>query len=422
VLGSGVADREFALSPVPVVARLSLVATVMLWASLTLDPSAPYLASWWGSSFPFTTFVVGVLLANLVLSVFSALSGYMASREGLTYALTAERVFGSAGVVVPSLWAGVVCVGWLAFSIGVVAEGITYTLGIAQQGMYYVLVVAMTMFFSITAYLGVKHMVKLAYVGVPLLAILIAGGVASSVSRWGAPSPGGLDVNVLPVVFGSVLGTFVNGSIVLSFDYQRFCRSSLDSIITAFVNFLGFWSFIIILSGIPAAVTGMDLYGSYGALGLAPLALITLFLLAWTSADNQLYSASLSWTLSLKSLGRVADRRKVVMAAAFLTAVLALVKLHSFATQWLSILTSVSLPAGIVLWTDYYFKSRMRVGVGAGGWNPYAFASWGLGSLTIYYLNVVEGLWYGLLLGFLATFLTYLATPRKGVGKTPATR
>lgn len=406
-LGSGKVDKEYVFTSVPLAARLSLVATVMLWASLTLDPSAPYLASWWGASFPFTTFIVGVLLANFVLSIFSSLSGYMASREGLTYALTAERVYGSAGVIVPSLWAGIVSVGWLAFSIGVVAEGLIYISGLPDL-TYYVLAVLMTLLFSITAYLGVKHMVKLAYVGVPLLVVLIVSGVILSTTKWGVPNMGVFDLTALPAVFGLVLGTFVNGSIVLSFDYQRFCKRPLDSVFTAFINFLGFWSFIILLSGVPAAVTGMDLYSAYGKLGLSLLAVITLFLLAWTSADNQLYSASLSWSLSVKSLGRTTDRGKVLLVATALTSILAVIKLHTFALQWLSLLTSISLPAGIVLWTEYYVKSRMKLSEGFKGWNVYAFISWALGSLVIYYLYVMEGLWYGLLAGFLTTFLVYV--------------
>ncbi|MEM0348051.1 MAG: hypothetical protein QXN90_07905 [Zestosphaera sp.] len=406
-LSSGKVDKEYVFTSVPLAARLSLVATVMLWASLTLDPSAPYLASWWGASFSFTTFIVGVLLANFVLGIFSSLSGYMASREGLTYALTAERVYGSAGVIVPSLWAGIVSVGWLAFSIGVVAEGLIYISGLPDL-TYYVLAVLMTLLFSITAYLGVKHMVKLAYVGVPLLVVLIVSGVILSTTKWGAPNMGVFDLTTLPTVFGLVLGTFVNGSIVLSFDYQRFCKRPLDSIFTAFINFLGFWSFIILLSGIPAAVTGMDLYSAYGKLGLSLLAVVTLFLLAWTSADNQLYSASLSWSLSVKSLGRTTDRGKVLLVATVLTSILAVIKLHTFALQWLSLLTSISLPAGIVLWTEYYVKSRMKLSEGFKGWNVSAFISWVLGSLVIYYLYVMEGLWYGLLVGFLTTFLVYV--------------
>ncbi|MEM4471908.1 MAG: hypothetical protein QXN61_06945, partial [Zestosphaera sp.] len=374
-LSSGKVDKEYVFTSVPLAARLSLVATVMLWASLTLDPSAPYLASWWGASFSFTTFIVGVLLANFVLGIFSSLSGYMASREGLTYALTAERVYGSAGVIVPSLWAGIVSVGWLAFSIGVVAEGLIYISGLPDL-TYYVLAVLMTLLFSITAYLGVKHMVKLAYVGVPLLVVLIVSGVILSTTKWGAPNMGVFDLTTLPTVFGLVLGTFVNGSIVLSFDYQRFCKRPLDSIFTAFINFLGFWSFIILLSGIPAAVTGMDLYSAYGKLGLSLLAVVTLFLLAWTSADNQLYSASLSWSLSVKSLGRTTDRGKVLLVATALTSILAVIKLHTFALQWLSLLTSISLPAGIVLWTEYYVKSRMKLSEGFKGWNVSAFISW----------------------------------------------
>lgn len=405
-------DREYVFTPVPLADRFSLIAITMLWASLTLDPSAPYLASWWGVSFPFATFVAGVLLANLVLSLFSSLSGYMASREGLTYALAAERVYGSRGVIVPSLWAGIVCVGWLAFSIGVVAEGIVFMLKLPYIA-YYISVILMTLLFSVTAYLGVRHIIKLAYVGVPLLVILIIAGIALSVSKWGAPSMGTLDMSALPILFGLVLGTFVNGSIVLSFDYQRFCRKPVDAASIAFLNFLGFWSFIILLTGIPAAVAGMNFYSAYEALGLLPLSIITLFLLAWTSADNQLYSASLSWSLSIKSIGRTVNRKRVVVVATLLTIVLALIKLHTFAIQWLSLLTSISLPAGIVLWTEYYIKSRMKLSEGIESWNPYAFISWIIGSLTIYYLYVVKKLWYGLLVGFLITSIVYVVIRRR---------
>lgn len=405
-------DREYVFTPVPLADRFSLIAITMLWASLTLDPSAPYLASWWSVSFPFATFVAGVLLANLVLSLFSSLSGYMASREGLTYALAAERVYGSRGVIVPSLWAGIVCVGWLAFSIGVVAEGIVFMLKLPYIA-YYISVILMTLLFSVTAYLGVRHIIKLAYVGVPLLVILIIAGIALSVSKWGAPSMGTLDMSALPILFGLVLGTFVNGSIVLSFDYQRFCKKPVDAASIAFLNFLGFWSFIILLTGIPASVAGMNFYSAYEALGLLPLSIITLFLLAWTSADNQLYSASLSWSLSIKSIGRTVNRKRVVVVATLLSIVLALIKLHTFAIQWLSLLTSISLPAGIVLWTEYYIKSRMKLSEGIESWNPYAFISWIIGSLTIYYLYVVKKLWYGLLVGFLITSIVYVVIRRR---------
>lgn len=405
-------DREYVFTPVPLADRFSLIAITMLWASLTLDPSAPYLASWWSVSFPFATFVAGVLLANLVLSLFSSLSGYMASREGLTYALAAERVYGSRGVIVPSLWAGIVCVGWLAFSIGVVAEGIVFMLKLPYIA-YYISVILMTLLFSVTAYLGVRHIIKLAYVGVPLLVILIIAGIVLSVSKWGAPSMGTLDMSALPILFGLVLGTFVNGSIVLSFDYQRFCRKPVHAVSLAFLNFLGFWSFIILLTGIPAAVAGMNFYSAYEALGLLPLSIITLFLLAWTSADNQLYSASLSWSLSIRFIGRTVNRKRVVVVATLLTTVLALIKLHTFAIQWLSLLTSISLPAGIVLWTEYYIKSRMKLSEGIESWNPYAFISWIIGSLTIYHLYVVKKLWYGLLVGFLITSIVYVVIRRR---------
>jgi len=97
---------------------------------------------------------------------------------------------------------------------------------------------------------------------------------------------------------------------------------------------------------------------TYTVLGLAPLAAFTLFLLAWTSADNQLYSASLSWSVAARAIGRIVDRRKLVLVGAVVTILLSFTKLHLFAVQWLSLLTVVSLPAGIVVWTDYFIVRR----------------------------------------------------------------
>ena len=175
-----------------------------------------------------------------------------------------------------------------------------------------------------------------------MLVALIISALALSVSKWGgAPSPGRIDTAALPLAFGLVLGTFVNDSIVLSFDYQRFCWSVRDTVLTAFINFLGFWSFIIVVSAVPAAILDKDLYGVYEVLGLSTLALATLFLLAWTSTDNQLYPASLSWTIALKAIGNAMSRRKIVIAAAALTAALSIVKLHTFVVWWLSLLTAV---------------------------------------------------------------------------------
>jgi hypothetical protein len=41
-------------------------------------------------------------------------------------------------------------------------------------------------------------------------------------------------------------------------------------------------------------------------------------------------------------------------------------------------------------------------------WNVIAFISWILGSIIIYYLYISKNLWYGILIGFLTTFLSYL--------------
>ncbi len=51
--------------------------------------------------------------------------------------------------------------------------------------LYYIIVIVFTLLFMTTAYLGVKHIVKLASIGVPLLIILIIAGMALSVQTKG---------------------------------------------------------------------------------------------------------------------------------------------------------------------------------------------------------------------------------------------
>jgi len=307
-------------------------------------------------------------------------------------------------VIVPALWAGFVAVGWLSFSIGIVADTLSGFLPGAHSLTYYALATVLTLLFSTTAYKGIRHIAKLAYVGVPALAIMILLGVVLSVQKFGAPPLGTPSLGSLPLAVTLILGTFVNGAITLSFDYQRFCRSSRDAALVSFANFLGFWSFVILFTALPAAASGKDLIATYTALGLVPLAAFTLFLLAWTSADNQLYSSSLSWSVAARAIGRVVDRRKLVLVGAVVTVLLSFTRLHTFATEWLTLMTVVSLPAGIVVWTDYYIVKK--------GWsndvrkvNLWGFLAWLVGSVTIYALL---GTWYGTLLGFLATFVTYI--------------
>jgi len=402
-------DTEYTLESVPITARLSLIAVTLVWASLTLDPSAPYLAMWWGSSYTFATLLIAILSANILLSIFSSLSGYIGAKYGLSYGLATRIVFGEKGSFIPAIWAGFVCIGWLAFSIGVTVDTITSFIGFPE--IYYIFVIIFTLIFSVTAYLGIKHITKLAYIGVPLLVILIILGVTLSISRYGIPSLGSIDFSQYPLLLSLILGTFVNGSIVLSFDYQRFSKDPRSSVIIAFANFLGFWTFIIVLSAIPAAIIRQDLISTYTTLGLMPIAIITLFLLAWTSADNQLYSASLSWTAAINSItGKIVNRRSIVIIASILTIVLSLIKLHIFAVSWLSLMTTIALPAGIIIWADHFIVSKIT----RTNWGTYretinidAFIAWIIGSLTIYYLVYIISAWYGLLLSFITIIATY---------------
>lgn len=149
----------------------------------------------------------------------------------------------------------------------------------------------------------------------------------------------------------------------------------------------------------------MDLMGFLTKTGLAVIGVVTFFLLLWTSADNQLYSASLSWAVLSKSLKGQVAREPLVILGAVLTVMLAFIKLHVFAVQWLSLLTAISLPAGVIIWTHFYIIGRGKL-PNLVNINAKAFAAWILGSLAyiLTYGNI-----YSVLLELAVTSLAYIA-------------
>ena len=145
---------------------------------------------------------------------------------------------------------------------------------------------------------------------------------------------------------------------------------------------------------------------------MLPLAIAVLLLSVWVSANNQLYSTSLSWTLAARSLGIGVDRRRVFIFAEILALAMAEARLHTYALQWLSTLTTVSLPAGVVIWTHYYITHRSSLSSWRGAWNVRGFMAWVAGSTIIAYLYLVNGMWVGIPAGFAVAMATYIALTR----------
>jgi len=116
--------------------------------------------------------------------------------------------------------------------------------------------------------------------------------------------------------------------------------------------------------------------------------------------------------LAAKSLGIDVDRRRVFIFAEILALLMAEARLHIYALQWLSTLTTVSLPAGVVIWTHYYVTHRGSLSSWRGVWNTKGFMAWVAGSATIAYLYLVNGMWVGIPTGFAVAMAIYIALTR----------
>lgn len=311
-------SKDYTAEIVPPEGRIPGVNILFVWMGFILVVASMSFGGGLAAQMGLHDLVLAVLVGNAFLAVVAFFTGYIGSRSGLSFGSLAARVFDGESWRVAVLYVPLSLVGWYAIEAAIFGNLIADTFGLGEIARRSIMAAA-ALFFSVSAYFGMRFMGKVSYVLVPLVLLLSCYALAN------------VDHESLSFGFGEVrIGFLAGTAIVMSTwifsvllvipDLTRFIRNPLIAGLVASGGVFVANTIALGIGAFAAAYTQQsDPSLILVSLGFTPLAILLSFAGIWSTNDNNMYSSALNVARSLSI-----DRKKVVLALAAIGAVIAL--------------------------------------------------------------------------------------------------
>ena len=339
--------------------------------------------------------VPAILLGNLFLAACGFVAGYIGSSSALSFGSLAARVFGAGVWRFAILYIPLFLIGWYAIEASIFGNFLAETFGLSDFVRRTTMALG-AIFFSITAYFGVRFIGRVSYVLIP--AVLLISVFALLNLQSGSQLNFGFSGTTIGMLDGTaiVMSTWVFSALLVVPDLARFVRRPLvGALIGAAGVFIGN-TVALGIGALAAAYTrqsdpALILVG----LGYAPLAIVLSFASIWSTNDNNMYSSSLAVARSLDL-----PRQRVVIALALIGAVIAVFNPATMTVMFgfLLLMGASAPPLGGVVLGSYLYR-RWR-GLPEGGLLA-PWVGWIGGTLIAYRLGGVLTVPTGIAFGFL---------------------
>jgi cytosine permease len=346
-------DPEFSLSAVPSKhqsqglwsAMVVLVGFTFFTPSMTAGGNL-------GIGLNLESFLLAVFIGNVFLGLYCGILGYIGQKTALSLDMLARHSFGEIGSYLPSAIISFTQIGWFGVGVAMFAIPVSSLTHVP----IWILIVVTGCVMTLTAYYGIKALAILGSIAVPLIAIL---GVYSV--NWGINEVGGF-MNIfadkpekpltLAAGIGIVVGSFISGGTATP-NFSRFARTPKTAVIATVLAFFIGNSIMMIFGAVGGAVTGVpDIFDILILQGLAIPAVVTLGLNIWTTNNNALYTAG----LGVSNITKV-PMKPLVLVAGTVGTVTAVWLYYNF-VSYLSLLSGLIPPVGVVLIIHYYMNRR----------------------------------------------------------------
>jgi cytosine permease len=327
---------------------------------------------------------VATLVAAAILAAVGLATGYLGARTGLSTYMISRRAFGRTGARIPNGLLALTLFGWFGVTAAFFAQA-THALALSYLGLDLgpaMWTIVGTVLMTSTALFGFKGLDKLSVVVTPLLVLLLGAAVAESLAL---ASPGAVlayeGSGAFPVgaAVSMLVGGWMVGAVVLP-DLTRYAVSPRHGMAGGGLSFVVGLVVVIVPSMVVAIANGdQDLVAVVVSFGWAAAGLAVIVLSAWSSNDNNVYSAA----LGLASIFEGVAKWKITIAVGGAGGLLALVGIIDRLVPFLMGLGILIPPIAGVYVTDWllnreaYHPDRGRPSP-AFRWR--AFVAWGLAS------------------------------------------
>lgn len=380
--------NDYAREPVPEGMGVSGWRIGLIYIGVGLALPAFLMGAGVGISLGLSKAVLATLVAGTILWATAALTGSVGVQTKLSTYMITRFTFGRYGVWPINIIMAITLFGWFGVTIAMFSQAIdtlfSEQFGIALGTTVWNLIGGALMIS--TAIWGFRGLDKLSLVAVPLITILLV------VTDWNALQlmsfrqilsvPGDNSMS-FGVTVSIIVGAWMVGATVLP-DIARYGRSKKDAVFGAFLCFVPGLLLILTTSMIPALATGKsNIITVITGFGWPVISTLILLAAAWSSNDNNLYSAS----LSLSSLVPKIGKWKITLVAGVIGTLLAILGIMENFISFLILLGIFVPPVAGVFITDYFLRKDhyhfdnldQIVNI-----RMLALLSWGVGSLIAF--------------------------------------
>lgn len=345
---------DYARSPVPEDQRKPWISTCAVYIGSCICLSAFTLGGVLSAGLTLSNAIIATAVGTLLLTVMTCLCGEVAIHNHLSTSMIGRFAFGIRGAALVGLMYALCAWGWFGVQVGLFADTISVllnmTFGITcSAGAIKVIMLIGGLLMTSSAIIGYKSIERLSYVAIPLLAILM---VLSTIKACKS----GYEANTVeaPITMGFaisyVLSSYVAGAVGCP-DVLRYSRGRKDNIKAAGIGLVFGYGGTVVLASICAKAAGeANIVYVMVNLGMGALAMLVLILAQWTSNDNNIYSASLGFSVVTEKL----PKYKLAIIAGVIGTIFAVFGISNNLIWLFSILGIFTPPIGGVYLADFF--------------------------------------------------------------------
>ena len=349
---------DYARSPVPEDKRKSWVSTAAVYIGSCICLSAFMLGGTLATGLSLGNAIIATLVGTAVLAVMTCVCSTVALHNHLSTSMIARFTFGIRGAAIVGLMYALCAWGWFGVQVGLFADSVAaiinmWTGATVSGGAIKVIILIGGILMTSSAIIGYKSIERLSLIAIPLLAILMV------VATVKACSNGLVDMGVKePITMGFaisyVISSYIAGA-VGSPDVMRYGRNMRDTVLSVVFGLVVGYGTAIILALICAKAAGeANIVYVMINLGMGVLAMVVLILAQWTSNDNNIYSASLGFSVVFEKM----PKYQLAIIAGVVGTLFAVFGISNNLIWLFSILGIFTPPIGGVYVADFFLDRK----------------------------------------------------------------
>lgn len=304
--------------------------------------------------------ILAALIAGLVLAAVGVTTGYIGAKTRLSTYMISRHAFGRTGAKVTNFILALTLFGWFGVTAAFFAQA-TDTLAAdffdLEWGVTTWVVIGTVLMVS-TALFGFRGLDALSKVVTPLLFALLVAAVIQSLGSTSVPeataydNPQGFPVGA---AVSLLVGGWMVGAVVLP-DLARYAVTPKHGMVGGGASFI-LGNLVVIVPCVFLAIANQeaDIVRIVVSFGWAAWALIIIFLSAWSSNDNNIYSAS----LGLASIFERVPKWKITIAAGAAGGGLAAVGIIDQLVPFLMGLGILIPPVAGIFAADFFLRRKV---------------------------------------------------------------